>query len=94
MAARLLSVLVLALVLLSMAAPPAAHARTHVFIGVGPVFPYYPAYYWPPPYAYPPPYVWAPVPTAPPPGWSPGQWERHYDRYGRPYDVWVPPHLR
>jgi hypothetical protein len=89
---RGLSVLALALVVLSVAAP--AGARPRVFIGgvLGGPYPYaYPPPYY---YAYPPPYGWAPYPGSPPPGWMAGHWERRYDREGRSYDVWVPPHLQ
>jgi hypothetical protein len=73
------------------AAPRAAEAHGRVFIGIGPVYSY--PYYYPPPvfFPYPAP-VW--TPDVPPPGWAPGHWERRYDHAGRPYDVWVPPHLR
>ena len=71
-------------------APRAAEAHGRIFIGIGPVYPY--QYYYAPPLfvPYPAP-VWADVPPA---GWVPPHWERHYDRAGRPYDVWVPSHLR
>jgi hypothetical protein len=72
-----------------MAAPAAARVR--VFVGgvVGAPWGYpYPAPYYYPPYGYP------PYPTAPPPGWDPGHWEWRYDATGRPYRVFVPPHLR
>ena len=87
-----LGMLLLALVV-GAAAPRAAGAHGRVFIGIGPV--YSPPYYYPPPpflpYAAP---IWAATPAVPPPGWEPGHWERRHDRGGRPYDVWVPPHLR
>ena len=78
----------------SAVAPTAARSDVHVFIGAGPLPPLYPAYYGPPPWAYPVPYPWVPAPSVPPPGWAPGHWERHYDAAGRPYDAWIPPHLR
>ena len=85
---------VLAALLLSAAAPRLAGAHGRIFVGVGPVYPYpFPNRYPAPAYLpLTPPRVVAP--DVPPPGWVPGQWERHYDRAGRPYDVWVPPHLR
>jgi hypothetical protein len=83
---------VLALVV-GAAAPRAAEAHGRVVIGIGAVYPH-PYHYPPPPFLpYPVP-VWAATPAVPPPGWEPGRWERRYDRAGRPYDVWVPPHLR
>lgn len=94
---RPLVVLLLAGLLVSVVAPRSAHARASIFVGIsGPVYPYphaYP-YYYPPPVLYPVPAPWVAVPDVPPPGWVPGHWERHYDAAGRPYDVWVPPHLR
>ena len=72
---------------------PFFHSHSHFFIDGGfffdPFFPYY--YSYPYPYYYPYP---APYPEVPPPGWAPGQWEWRYDPWGRPYRVWVPPHLR
>ena len=80
-------------VLLVGAAAHTAEAHGRIFVGNGPVYP------WPYPYSAPPVYypaVPAPwvSPDLPPPGWVPGHWERNYDGAGRPYDVWVPPHLR
>ena len=91
----LLGMLLLAL-FVGAVAPCTAKAHSRVFIGIGPAYP--DPYYCPPPlfFPYPAP-VWAAAPAAPdvpPPGWVPGHWERRYDRAGRPYDVWVPPHLR
>ena len=87
-----LGMLLLALVV-GAAAPRAAGAHGRVFIGIGPVYSH-PYYYPPPPFLpYPAP-IWAATPAVPPPGWDPGHWERRHDRGGRPYDVWVPPHLR
>ena len=81
MAAALLGVL-----LLGPARPASASVR--VFVGGAVGFPVYP---YPYPYYYPYP---APYAEVPPPGWAPGQWEWRYDPWGRPYRVWVPPHLR
>jgi len=75
-----------ALLLLGPARPANAHAR--VFVGGAIGFPVYP---YPYPYYYPYP---VPYPEVPPPGWAPGRWESRYDPWGRPYRVWVPPHLR
>jgi hypothetical protein len=83
----------LAALLLSAAAPPRAAAHGRFFVGIGPVYPY-PYYYYYPPVYLPSAPPWTVAPDLPPPGWVPGQWERHYDRAGRPYDVWVPSHLR
>jgi hypothetical protein len=82
----------LGLVALLVGAAAPAHGR--LFVGIGPVYPWPYPYYSPPPAYYPavpPPWV---APDMPPPGWVPGHWERYYDGAGRPYDVWVPPHLR
>jgi hypothetical protein len=88
---------VAAVVLLGTAAPAAGGAR--VFIGgtVGvPIYSYpyayaYPYPYYPyAPYYYPPAYV----PAPPPPAFEPGHWEWRYDPSGRPYQAWVPSHLR
>ena len=77
----------LSLFLLGAARPASAHVRVFVGGAIGfPVYPYpYPYYYYPYP---------APYPEVPPPGWAPGHWEWRYDPWGRPYRVWVPPHLR
>ena len=80
------------------AAPRQAEAGGRIVVGVGPLYPYpYPysyPYYAPPPVYYPVAPSWGATPGVPPPGWVPGRWERQYDPTGRPYDVWVPPHLR
>jgi hypothetical protein len=80
---------VLVLLVVSAAAPARAHTR--VFIGgvLGFPAPYpYPRYY-----AYPVPYPAGVDPAVLPPGWAPGHWEWRYDRWGRPYQAWIPPHL-
>ena len=83
----------LAALLVGAASPRSAEARGRVFVGIGPMYPYAYPYYSPPVY-YPVAPPWIVDPDVPPPGWVPGHSERHYDRTGRPYDVWVPPHLR
>jgi hypothetical protein len=95
---RLLLITLVAALLVGAAAPRRAEAHSRVFIGIGPGYSYpysYPySYYPPPPVYYQPVAPWVAWPDVPPPGWVPGHWERHHDRSGRPYDVWVPPHLR
>ena len=86
--------MLLAVLFVSAAAPHSAQAHGRVFVGIGPVYPYPYPYYYPPAVAYPVAPPAAVVPDVPPPGWAPGHWERHHDRAGRPYDLWVPPHLR
>ena len=63
-----------------------SHPRSRFFIDGGFFFdPFFFPYYYPYP---------VPYPEVPPPGWAPGRWESRYDPWGRPYRVWVPPHLR
>jgi hypothetical protein len=102
-AARCLSTLACAVMLLSMACVPAS-AQVRVFLGFGlPVYPYPYVYsYAPPPppyYAYPPPYLgYAPYVgyAAPlPPGWVAGHWAWRRGPWGHRARVWVAPaHLR
>jgi hypothetical protein len=85
--------------LLSVVAPGDAEARASVYVGIGPVYPWaypypYPWGYYPPAVVYPVPSPPLALPAVPPPGWVPGRWERRYDPAGRPYDVWIPTHLR
>jgi hypothetical protein len=88
---------------LGLAAASPAEAGVRVFVGgvfgyPGP-YAYYPyPYVYPYPYAYPyavpVPYPYVAYPEVPPPGWVPGRWEWQRDAWGRPIQVWVPPHLR
>ena len=87
-----LGLFLLAALLVGAAAPRPVEAHGRVFVGIGPVYLY--PYYSPPPVYYPVAPPWGLEPDIVPPGWVPGHWERHHDRTGRPYDVWVPPHLR
>ena len=92
---RSLGLVALLAALLVGAVAPGAEAHGRVFVGIGPVYPWpYPYYSAPPAYYPAAPAPWVAPDLPPPPGWVPGHWERTYDGAGRPYDVWVPSHLR
>jgi hypothetical protein len=78
-------------VIMCTAAPAAAHGRIFIggVFGVPP-----PVVIYPYPAAYPYPYAVYGPPEVPPPGWVAGHWEWRHDAWGRPIQVWVPPHLR
>jgi hypothetical protein len=69
-----------------------AHGGFYVEGTFGLPIPYHPPYYVPL-YPAPAPLFWYEPPPLPA-GWEPGRWETRYDRRGRPYQVWIPAHLR
>ena len=77
---------------LCISAPAWAHGGFYVGGSFGVPFDPYAPYFVP---AYPAPGPWPWYESAPPPAaWEPGRWETHYDRRGRPYQVYIPTHLR